>query len=135
MRSARWNVRYASVSIGSYMLNLAPSRDSKIWFTRIFAGPGLHPTYVLQTISKLAATATNPFLAIAPNNSTSPLVPDTTHCQNPPLHPQSHHHQNPAPPTAAGKFSTHGPPPSRVIPPDFWLIPILFCNTYIDTKL
>ena len=63
-----------------------------------FAGPGPYPTYVLQTILKLAVTATDPVLAVAPNNSTSPLVPDTTHRQDPPLRPQSHHHQNPAPP-------------------------------------
>jgi hypothetical protein len=37
-----------------------------------FAGPGPSPTYVLQTISKLAATSANPFPAIAPNTSTSP---------------------------------------------------------------
>jgi hypothetical protein len=37
------------------------------------AGPGPYPTYVLQTISKLAATSTNPFPAAAPNTSTSPI--------------------------------------------------------------
>ena len=38
-----------------------------------FAGPGPYPTYVLQTISKLAAISTNPFPAVAPNKSTSPI--------------------------------------------------------------
>ena len=79
-----------------------------------FAGPGPYPTYVLQTISKLAATATDPFLAVAPNNSTSPLVPDMTHRRNPPLHPQSHHHQNPAPPPRCRWQVRHSWSPSIV---------------------
>ena len=62
-------------------LNVEPGtlKGFKDMVHKDFAGPGPYPTYVLQTISKLAVTATDPFLAIAPNNSTSPLVPDTTH--------------------------------------------------------
>ena len=38
-----------------------PSKD--------FAGPGPYPNYILTTISKLAATSTKPFPALAPNTS------------------------------------------------------------------
>ena len=38
-----------------------------------FTGPGPYPTYVLQTILKLATISTNPFPTIAPNKSTSPI--------------------------------------------------------------
>lgn len=64
-----------------------------------FAGPGPYPTYILQTISKLAATSTNLFPAIAPNNSTSPIPSFSPRHTSPPkptpLPPQIHHHQNP----------------------------------------
>ena len=62
-----------------------------------FTGPRPYPTYVLQTISKLAMTSTNPFPAI-PNYSTSP-IPSFSHRhaslpKPTPLPPQIHH-QNP----------------------------------------
>ena len=73
-----------------------------------FAGPGPYPTYVLQTISKLAATSSNPFPAIALNNSTSPIPSFGPRHASPPKPtpppPQSHHHQNPALLAATGKF-------------------------------
>ena len=79
-----------------------------------FAGPGPYPTYVLQT-------------SFGPRHDPPPK-PTPPPSESPSPKPST-------PPAAAGKFGTHGPPLSRVIPPDFWLIPILFCNTYIDTKL
>ena len=56
-------------------LNVEPStlKEFEDMVRKDFAGPGPYPTYVLQTISKLAATSTNPFPAIAPNTSTSPI--------------------------------------------------------------
>jgi hypothetical protein len=56
-------------------LNVEPStlKEFEAMVRKDFAGPGPYPTYVLQTISKLAATSTNPFPAIAPNSSTSPI--------------------------------------------------------------
>jgi len=56
-------------------LNVEPStlKEFEAMVRKDFAGPGPYPTYVLQTISKLAATSTNPFPAIAPNTSTSPI--------------------------------------------------------------
>jgi Cyclin, N-terminal domain len=56
-------------------LNVEPStlKEFEDMVRKDFAGPGPYPTYVLQTISKLAATSANPFPAIAPNTSTSPI--------------------------------------------------------------
>jgi len=56
-------------------LNVEPStlKEFEEMVRKDFAGPGPYPTYVLQTISKLAATSTNPFPAVAPNTSTSPI--------------------------------------------------------------
>jgi hypothetical protein len=56
-------------------LNVEPStlKEFEAMVRKDFAGPGPYPTYVLQTISKLAASSTNPFPAIAPNSSTSPI--------------------------------------------------------------
>jgi hypothetical protein len=56
-------------------LNVEPStlKEFEAMVRKDFAGPGPYPTYVLTTISKLAATSTNPFPAIAPNTSTSPI--------------------------------------------------------------
>ena len=56
-------------------LNFDPStlKEFKDMVRKDFAGPGPSPTYVLQTISKLATTSTNPFPATAPNTSTSPI--------------------------------------------------------------
>lgn len=66
-----------------WTLNRAPSKNSRAWFANI----PLVPTCVLQTISKLAATSTNPFhRRFQQLNSTSPLKP--TH----PSPPQIHHH-------------------------------------------
>jgi hypothetical protein len=48
-------------------LNVEPStlKEFEAMVHKDFAGPGPYPTYVLQTISKLAAKSTNPFPAIA----------------------------------------------------------------------
>jgi hypothetical protein len=56
-------------------LNVEPStlKEFEDMVRKDFAGPGPYPTYILQTISKLAATSANPFPAIAPNTSTSPI--------------------------------------------------------------
>ena len=53
-------------------LNIEPGtlKEFEDMVRKDFAGPGPYPTYVLQTI---AATSTNPFPAVAPNNSTSPI--------------------------------------------------------------
>jgi hypothetical protein len=44
-------------------LNVKPStlKEFEAMVRKDFAGPGPYPTYVLQTISKLAATSTNPY--------------------------------------------------------------------------
>ncbi|KIM74161.1 hypothetical protein PILCRDRAFT_828447 [Piloderma croceum F 1598] len=52
-----------------------------------FAGPGPYPIYVLQRVSKLAPTSTNPFPAIALNMSTGPLIRPSPSIPTPPLHP------------------------------------------------
>jgi Cyclin, N-terminal domain len=48
-------------------LNIEPLtlKEFEAMVRKDFAGPGPYPTYVLQTISKLAASSTNPFPAIA----------------------------------------------------------------------
>ena len=81
-------------------LNVEPGtlKEFEDMVRKDFAGPGPYPTYVLQTISKLAATSTNPFPAIALNNSTSPIPSfGPRHASPPkptPSPPQIHHHHS-----------------------------------------
>ena len=51
-------------------LNVEPLtlKEFKAMACKDFAGLGPYPTYVLQTISKLAATSTDSFPAIAPSS-------------------------------------------------------------------
>ena len=82
-----------------------------------FAGPGPYLTYILQTISKLAATSTNLFPAIAPNNSTSPIPSFSPRHASPPKPtpspPQIHHHQNPQSAYISPPSTPDTPSPSR----------------------
>src|SRR6202041_1714626 len=89
-------------------LNVEPStlKEFEDMVRKDFAGPGPYPTYVLQTISKLAATSTNPFPAIAPNSSTSP-IPSFG------LIKRLHQNQRPLPhqyPQTPQKHTSHPPP-------------------------
>jgi hypothetical protein len=67
-------------------LNIKPSTLTEFedMVRKDFAEPGPYPTYVLQTIPKLAATSTNPFPTIAPNISTSPIPSFGPHQASPP---------------------------------------------------
>jgi hypothetical protein len=95
-----------------WKLNVEPSTPKKFEdiVRKDFAGPGPYPTYVLQTISKLAATSANPFPAIAPNTSTSPIPSFGPRQASPPK-------STPLPcqyPHTPQKHTSHPPPPIRL---------------------
>ena len=101
-------------------LNVKPStlKEFKDIVCKDFAGPGPYPTFVLQTISKLATTSTNPFPTVAPNNSTSPIPSfGPRHASPPkptPSPPQIHHHQNPQSAHISPLSTPDTPSPSRL---------------------
>jgi hypothetical protein len=99
-------------------LNVEPStlKEFEEMVRKDFAGPGPYPTYVLQTISKLAATSTNPFPAVAPNNSTSPIPSFGPRHASPPKptpSPPQIHHQNPQSAYISPPSTPDTPSPSR----------------------
>jgi hypothetical protein len=103
-------------------LNIEPStlKEFEAMVHKDFAGPGPYPTYVLQTISKLAATSTNPFPAIAPNTNTtfgprqaSPPKSTPLLRQYPP-NPQTHTSHPTTPDTPAPSYSESTSPASSV---------------------
>jgi hypothetical protein len=77
-------------------LNIEPStpKEFEAMVRKDFAGPGPYPTYVLQTISKLAATFTDPFPVIASNSGTSPIHVRTSLAQDYTPHMSSKQSQN-----------------------------------------
>ena len=44
-------------------------KEFEVMVRKNFTGLGPYPTYLLQTTSKIAAAATDPFPSVAPNNS------------------------------------------------------------------
>jgi len=113
-------------------LNVEPStlKEFEDMVRKDFAGPGPYPTYVLQTISKLAATSTNPFPAIAPNTSTSPIPsfgprqaspPKSTPSPSPPSMPRNPASAYISPPTTPDtpepSYSNTTSPASSASPP------------------
>jgi hypothetical protein len=103
-----WEINQMEQELCQYLdweLNVEPStlKEFKDMVCKDFTGPESYPMYVLQMISKLATTSTNPFPAIAPNMSMSPIPSFGPHQASPPK-------------------STPLPPPS---------IPTNLTNTYI----
>jgi hypothetical protein len=94
-------------------LNVEPStlKEFEAMVRKDFAGPGPYPTYVLQTISKLAATSTDPFPAIASNSGTSPIPSFSPRQASPPKSTPP-----PSIPTNPEKHTSH--PPPRLIRPN-----------------
>jgi hypothetical protein len=110
-------------------LNVEPStlKEFEAMVRKDFAGPGPYPTYVLQTISKLAATSTNPYPALAPNTSTSPIPSFGPRQASPPkytpppppipIHTASAYVSPPATPDTPGQSYSESTSPASSVSP------------------